>query len=696
MRCTLEGLDLSLRAAKIEQALQKVEGLEHVSVNFATKTVDISERHLEEARQVVARVEPDVFLRVQNEQPPAKEKAMTGKGQRHRLLLAGVLFLIGLLYHEFLHNTPSSWLEYAVLIPAYLLVGWPVVAAAFKKIARGQLFDENFLMTVATFGAIAIHQLTEAVGVMLFYAVGLYFQDKAIRRSRRSITALLDIQPDYANLKAASGVKRLKPEEVAVGEVILVKPGEKVPLDGEVIEGVSTVDTSALTGEAVPRTVRVGETVLAGMINGHGLLTVRVTKPFSESSVARILHLVEKAGERKAPVEQFITVFAHYYTPIVVGIAAAIALLPPLFLPGATFSQWFYRALVLLVISCPCALMISIPLSYFGGIGMASRRGVLVKGANYLDALTQLETVVFDKTGTLTKGIFRVTKVVPKNGYSAEKLLALAAGAEIYSNHPIALSIRAAYGREIPPDEVTEYREIPAHGISAVVGGQNVLTGNDRLMHRENIPHEDCNVEGTAVYLAINGTYAGYIVISDELKDGAAEVIKSLRALGVARIVMLTGDEESVARQVAEELGLDGYYAELLPEDKVARVETMLTNGSVEGPGKLAFVGDGVNDAPVITRADVGVAMGGLGRDAAMEAADVVLMDDSPAKLAEALAIAKRTRSIVRQNICLALGVKIFFILLGSLGIASIWEAVFADVGVTLLAVLNATRGYKQ
>ena len=462
------------------------------------------------------------------------------------------------------------------------------------------------------------------------------------------------------------------------------------------IEGVSTVDTSALTGEAVPRTVRVGETVLAGMINGHGLLTVRVTKPFSESSVARILHLVEKAGERKAPVEQFITVFAHYYTPIVVGIAAAIALLPPLFLPGATFSQWFYRALVLLVISCPCALMISIPLSYFGGIGMASRRGVLVKGANYLDALTQLETVVFDKTGTLTKGIFRVTKVVPKNGYSAEKLLALAAGAEIYSNHPIALSIRAAYGREIPPDEVTEYREIPAHGISAVVGGQNVLTGNDRLMHRENIPHEDCNVEGTAVYLAINGTYAGYIVISDELKDGAAEVIKSLRALGVARIVMLTGDEESVARQVAEELGLDGYYAELLPEDKVARVETMLTNGSVEGPGKLAFVGDGVNDAPVITRADVGVAMGGLGRDAAMEAADVVLMDDSPAKLAEALAIAKRTRSIVRQNICLALGVKIFFILLGSLGIASIWEAVFADVGVTLLAVLNATRGYKQ
>ncbi len=695
VRCSLDGLDCANCAAKIESELRKIQGLENTQVNFATKIVELPVELLKRAQDVIGRVEPEVTLRkLEGRRGAAQEE----KAEKNKLWIvgsAGLLLLIGLIFNGPLHRTPFSWAEYAILLPSYLLVGWPVIASAVKRLLRGQLFDESFLMTIATGGAVAIHQLPEAAGVMLFYAVGEYFQNRAVNRSRRSITALLNIQPEFANLKENGGTRRVTPEEVEVGQLIIIKPGEKVPLDGDIVEGSSFVDASALTGESVPRKVEPGEKVLAGMINNQGLLTVKVAKPFKDSSVARILNLVEKANERKAPTEQFITRFSNYYTPAVVGIAVLIALVPPLLIPEATFGQWLYRALVLLVISCPCALMVSIPLGYFGGIGGASRNGILVKGANFLDALADLDTVVFDKTGTLTKGVFRVSEIVPRMGFTPEEVLAAAAGAEIYSNHPIADSIRSAAesgGNSVSEDDVLDYKEIPAHGISAMVKGKWILAGNDRLMHRENIDHEDCNIVGTSVYVAIDKVYAGYIIISDELKEDAKETIARLKRLGIRKTVMLTGDEKTVAEQVSRELGLDGFYAELLPEDKVTKVEELEGDLKNRRKQKLAFVGDGVNDAPVITRADVGVAMGGLGSDAAIEAADVVLMEDAPSKLAKAVEIARWTSSIVRQNILLALGVKGFFILLGSLGVASIWEAVFADVGVTVLAVLNASR----
>ncbi|MGE5396990.1 MAG: heavy metal translocating P-type ATPase [Chitinophagales bacterium] len=695
MRYSLVGLDCPNCAAKIERELRKVDGLEDVNVNFNTLSIELPEVLAEKARAIIKRVEPDVEL-----QAAENIRAFQPTEEEHKSLWviigAGILFVIGFVFNESLHNTPYSWAEYAVLIPAYLLVGGSVIIAAIKKLANRQFFDENFLMTIATGGAIAIHQLPEAVGVMLFYAVGEHLQDRAVDHSRRSITALLNIQPEYANLKDNGGMRQVRPEEVEVGQIIIIKPGEKVPLDGEVIDGTSFVDTSALTGESVPRKIETGETILSGMINGQGLLTVMVAKPFKDSSVARILQLVEKASERKAPTEQFITRFANYYTPVVVAAAALIAIIPPLLLSGATFSEWIYRALILLVISCPCALVVSIPLGYFGGIGAASKNGILVKGANYIDALGQVDTVIFDKTGTLTKGVFQVTEIVTKNNIDQEEILAAAAGAEIYSNHPIAQSILAAYkektGNEITDDQVQDYVEIPAHGISATVNSRQVLAGNDRLMHRENIIHEDCDVTGTIVYVAIDRVYAGYIVISDEIKPDAKEAISQLKQLGIRKTVMLTGDDKTVAEKVSHELGIDSYFAELLPEDKVRMVEELEKDIKDRNKQKLAFVGDGINDAPVITRADIGVAMGGLGSDAVIEAADVVLMEDTPSKLATGVEIAKRTEHIVKQNIYLALVVKAFFILLGTIGVASIWEAVFADVGVTLLAVLNASR----
>lgn len=687
MRCTLDGLDCANCAAKIEKELNKNPGLENVKVNFTTRSIDLPDERFTVAQEVITRIEPEVRLKRVRDEGDEEEK------ENHLpLWISGILFIIGFVFNEQLHNTPYSWLEYLILLTSYFLVGWPVITRAFRNLSRGEVFDENFLMTVATAGAIAIHQLPEAAGVMLFYAVGEYFQEKAVNRSRQSIKALLDIQPDYANLKENGSTKKVRPKEVMVGQTIMVKPGERVPLDGEVLVGESLVDTSALTGESAPRKVEAGEMILAGMVNGRGLLTVKVTKPYGESSVVRILNLVEKAGERKAPTEQFITVFARYYTPLVVGAAVLIAVLPPLLIPDATFNTWLYRALVLLVISCPCALMVSIPLGYFGGIGGASRNGILIKGANFLDALADTHTVVFDKTGTLTKGVFKVTEVVPRNGFTQEEVLAAAAGAEVFSNHPIAHSLREAYSREIPSDLVCAYQEIPAHGISALVDGKRVLAGNDRLMHREEVEHEDCALEGTSVYVAIDRRYAGYIVISDELKEDAKAAVTRLKALGVQKVLMLTGDENSVAERVADQLELDGFYAELLPEDKVARVEELLAGLPDRKQQKLVFVGDGVNDAPVITRADLGVAMGGLGSDAAIEAADVVLLEDAPSKLARAIELARRTKRIIRQNIYLALGVKAFFILLGATGVATIWEAVFADVGVTLLAVFNAAR----
>ncbi|MFB2922796.1 heavy metal translocating P-type ATPase [Aerosakkonema funiforme] len=605
------------------------------------------------------------------------------------VLIAIALFAIAILFEQSLHNTPYHLAEFAVIIPAYLLSGWTVLKTAGRNILKGQIFDENFLMTIATLGALAIHQLPEAVAVMLFFRVGELFQEYSVGRSRRSIKALLEVRPDTANLKLNGTVQQVSPETVKVGDIILVKPGEKVPLDGEILEGNSQVDTSALTGESVPRTVKPGDPILAGMINQSGVLTIRVTKLFGESSIAKVLDLVENASSKKASTEKFITQFARYYTPVVVIASLAVALLPPLFIPGADRSDWVYRALVLLVISCPCGLVISIPLGYFGGIGGAAKRGILVKGSTFLDSLTAVKTVVFDKTGTLTKGTFKVTQIVTKNGFSESELLTLAAKAESHSNHPVALSIREAYAQPIAESEVADYEEIAGHGIRAIVQNQVVVAGNDRLLHREKIDHDTCDVAGTVVHLAVDGRYAGYILIADEIKADAAQAVRDLKRMGVEKTVMLTGDNQVVAQSVARQIGLDAFVAELLPEGKVDEIEKLLHRS---GKAKLAFVGDGINDAPVIARADVGMAMGGLGSDAAIETADVVLMTDAPLKVAEAIEVARKTRQIVVQNIVVALAIKALFIALGTIGLATLWEAVFADVGVALLAILNATR----
>ncbi len=606
------------------------------------------------------------------------------------LSIAVVLFLVGLIFNQPLHNTPRAIAEYAVLIPAYLISGWTVLTSAGRNILRGKIFDENFLMTIATIGAIAIHQIPEAVAVMLFFQVGEMFQGFAVGRSRRSIKSLLEVRPDTANLKINGEIREVVPEKVEVGDIIIIKPGEKVPLDGEILAGNSQVDTSALTGESVPRTVREGETILAGVINQTGSLTVRVTKLFAESSIAKILDLVENASSKKAPTEQFITRFARYYTPVVVFLSLAVAILPPLLISGESSELWVYRALVLLVISCPCGLVISIPLGYFGGVGGAAKRGILVKGSTFLDALTDVKTVIFDKTGTLTEGVFQVTQITPYNGYSEKEVLTIAAIAESQSNHPVARSIVEANDRAIADFDVTDYEEILGHGIRATVQGRSVLAGNDRLLHRENIQHDTCNVEGTVVHLAVDKKYAGYILIADRIKEDAVRAIARLKKAEVTQTVMLTGDNRVVAKNVADKLGLDTYKAELLPEDKLEAIEHYLRKSGKKN--KVAFVGDGINDAPVIARADVGIAMGALGSDTAIETADVVLMDDAPSKVAEAIGIARKTHSIVWQNIILAMAVKALFILLGAVGIASLWSAVFADVGVALLAILNASR----
>ena len=609
------------------------------------------------------------------------------------VVLVVILFIFGSIFEKQLHSTPYSFGEYLVFIPAYLLSGWNVLTSAGRNILRGRVFDENLLMSVATLGAIAIHQLPEAVGVMLFFKVGELFQEVAISRSKKSIKSLLEIRPDYANLQIDGEVKKVSPSAVSVGDIIIVKPGEKIPLDGDIIEGNSQLDTSALTGESVPRTVKVGEPVLAGTINKTGLLTIKVTKLFGESSISKILDLVQNASSKKSQSEKFITKFARYYTPFVVIGSLAVAIIPPLFIPNATDAErflWVYRALVLLVISCPCGLVISIPLGYFGGVGGAAKRGILVKGSTFLDTLTAVKTVVFDKTGTLTKGVFKVAQIVPRNGFTSVELLKLAAEVELNSNHPVAQSIRDAYGEKIDSSKVEAYEEIAGHGIRALVENRLVIAGNDRLLHRENIQHDDCNIDGTVVHLAVDKRYGGYIVIADELKDDAIRAIQALKKLGVERIVMLTGDNPAVAESIAQKLGLDSYEAGLLPEGKVDAIEKLLSQSRKDN--KVVFVGDGINDAPVIARADVGMAMGGLGSDAAIETADVVIMTDAPSKVAEAIQIGRKTYQIVWQNIIFALAVKGVFIALGMFGLATMWSAVFADVGVALLAIFNSTR----
>lgn len=583
----------------------------------------------------------------------------------------------------------NEWLQIALFIISYIIVGEDVVKRAVKNIFKGQVFDENFLMSIATIGAFFIGEYPEGVAVMLFYQVGELFQSYAVGKSRKSIASLMDIRPDYANVKKGDELVKVDPDEVQIGDIIVIKAGEKIPLDGKVIEGSSMIDTSALTGESVPREVEVGSDILSGCININGVITAEVTKEFGESTVSKILDLVENASSKKSNSEQFITKFARYYTPVVVIIAVFLAIIPPLVIDGATFSDWIYRALAFLVVSCPCALVISIPLSFFGGIGGASKKGVLVKGSNYLEALAETEIVVFDKTGTLTKGVFNVQEIHPE-GVSKEELLELTAHAESYSNHPISLSLKRAYSKEIDNGRISDVEEISGHGVIATVDGKKVMAGNIKLMKMMDIPYFKGELIGTIVHVAVNNKYIGYIVIADEVKEDSAQAIKELKEANIKQTVMLTGDNKSIGSKVAKELGLDKVYAELLPADKVEKLEELFSQKSKKG--KLAFVGDGINDAPVLARADIGIAMGGLGSDAAIEAADVVIMTDEPSKIATTMKISKKTLKIAHQNILFAIGIKIIVLILSAFGITTMWAAIFADVGVTIIAVLNAFR----
>ncbi len=612
---------------------------------------------------------------------------MTRKQKRllTRIIVAAVLFLTGNLVPL------PEWAEMGIFLICYAVAGWDIVWKAITNILHGQVFDENFLMTIATAGALILGEHSEGVAVMLFYQVGEWFQSYAVSKSRKSITSLMDIRPDYANIEQDGKLVQVDPDEVKIGDTIIVKPGERVPLDGKIIKGTSALDTSALTGESMPREVEPGMDVISGCINQTGILTIQTTKEFGESTVAKILDLVENASDKKGRTENFISRFARYYTPIVVFAALALALLPPLVLQQP-FSTWIYRALTFLVISCPCALVISIPLSFFGGIGGSSRIGVLVKGSNYLESLAHAEIVVFDKTGTLTKGSFAVTEIHPVDMEDSQ-LLELAAYAEDYSNHPISLSIKAAYGEKIDSSRISDVQEIAGHGVRAVIDGKQILAGNAKLMEKEHVRYAPSSSVGTVVYLACNGKYAGCIVIEDEIKADAAASIKNLKSSGIRRTVMLTGDADAVGKKVAGRLGLDQAYTELLPADKVDRVEDLLKEKSEKG--RLVFVGDGINDAPVLARADVGIAMGGLGSDAAIEAADVVLMTDEPSKIAAVMKIARKTIRIANQNIVFALGIKFLVLILGAIGKANMWAAVFADVGVSIIAILNAIRAMR-
>ena len=612
---------------------------------------------------------------------------MTRKQKRllFRIIIAAVLFAAGSL----LPLGPT--VEMGVFLVCYAVIGWDIVWKAVTNILHGQVFDENFLMTIATIGALILGEHSEGVAVMLFYQVGEWFQSYAVSKSRKSIASLMDIRPDYANVERNGKLEQVDPDEVNIGDTIVVKPGERVPLDGKIIKGTSALDTSALTGESMPRDVEPGMEVISGCINQTGILTIQTTKKYGESTVAKILDLVENASDKKGKTENFISRFARYYTPIVVFAAIALAILPPL-VTGQPFSVWIYRALTFLVISCPCALVISIPLSFFGGIGGASKIGVLVKGSNYLESLAHTEVVVFDKTGTLTKGSFAVSQIKAID-MKEEQLLELAAYAEDYSNHPISQSIQKAYGKKIDNSRISDVQEIAGHGVRAVIDGKTVLAGNAKLMNGENIVYTPSDAIGTVIYLACNGKYAGYIVIEDEVKADAPAAIRALKEVGVRKTVMLTGDADAVGKKVAQKLGLDQAYTELLPADKVDRVEAMLKQTSEKG--KLVFVGDGINDAPVLARADVGIAMGGLGSDAAIEAADVVLMTDEPSKISAVVRIARKTIRIANENIVFALGVKLLVLILGATGYANMWAAVFADVGVSVIAILNAIRAMR-
>lgn len=704
---SIEGLDCPNCAAKVERKINTLEGIKEATVDFLGKKIvvladEISENELVELIQTeVDKIEDGVKVFVPKVQAgeSSSEEEDTGKIKK-KLLIGGILFVLGIFVPKTLFIP-----KLAVFLVSYLVIGGDVLFSAFKNILNGQVFDENFLMAIATIGAFAIGEYPEGVAVMLFYQLGELLQGIAVNNSRKSIVSLMDIRPDYANIKVGEGIKKVSPEEIKVGEIIVVKPGEKVPLDGKIVKGASTFDTSALTGESLPREAKAGDDVLSGFINKNGLIEIQVAKVFSESTVSKILYLMENAGSKKSKTENFITKFARYYTPAVVITALIVAIIPPLLIQGATFSDWIYRALIFLVVSCPCALVISIPLGFFGGIGGASRHGILIKGTNYLEVLNNLESVVMDKTGTLTKGIFKVTEVNAENNIKINDfqnnkteltkplLLKYAAHIEKFSNHPIAQSIVAEYENSVSKvDEnvVKDFEEISGFGIKVNINNHQFLAGNSKLMNLENITFDKKENLGTAIYLAADGKYIGNILISDEVKEDSARAIKGMKENGVKEIVMLTGDNEAIGKNIAEKLGIDKVFTELLPNEKVEKLEEIYKTKSEKG--KVAFVGDGINDAPVLARADLGIAMGGAGSDAAIEAADIVIMNDEPSKIVTAIKIAKKTKEIVWQNITIAFAVKIIVMILGLFGDATMWEAVFADVGVALLAVLNAAR----
>ena len=682
---------------KIEREVSGLDGISSTTMNVIDKVLTIYlgnsvnvDDTLSKVIEYIPKIETGATALEKSKKMPDdfdEQDLLDRKKEKADLIkfFIGVFFL----FLALIIRNPFAF-QFTFYIIAFLFIGSDIVLKAVRNIFAGRVFDENFLMSLATIGAFCVGEYWEAVAVMLLYKIGQYLENKAVDKSRRSIKALMDIKPDYANLKLNGKIKKVSPDDVSIGDLIVVKPGERVPLDGKVTDGNSSVDTKAITGESVPRNIKGGDIIYSGFINGNGLLTIEVEKIFAESTVSRILELVQNAGSKKSKTENYFTKFARVYTPVVVAAAVAIAVLPPFIIQGATFTEWIYRALIFLVISCPCALVISIPLTFFGGLGAASKKGILIKGSNYIEALNKVNTVVFDKTGTLTKGVFKVTDIVVKNGYSKDELLEYAAIAESFSNHPIAISIKEALNKSVDGKNLQNYSELAGFGVSGEVDGKLLLCGNRKLLEKFNVDFEKADESGTIVYISIDGKIAGYLVISDEIKEDAKHAIKALKEIGVERTVLLSGDNVAAASAVAKELSIDEVHAGLLPGQKVEELEKI--EKEVSGKGKVVFVGDGINDAPVITRADIGVAMGGLGSDAAIESADIVLMNDEPVMLAEAINIAKKTKQIVYQNISFALFVKLFFLVLAVFGYATMWEAVIADVGVLLLVVFNSTR----
>lgn len=733
MKLSLKGLDCANCANKIEEKVNSLEEVKEANLNFSLGRIVINmidgnnkEIILDKVKKIVNDLEPDVIVKEYEPKAKIKNNKMNLKkcednsckcedehccshehdskhSEEHEhshelkegsFFKQNAVLIIGILiYCLAMIVKDRGTVSVILFIISYILVGGEIVLTACRNITKGEVFDENFLMSIATIGALAIGEYPEAVAVMIFYQIGEIFQGYAVNHSRKSITSLMNIRADYANLVTDDGERKVDPEEVEVDDIIVIKPGERVALDGIIIEGVGSIDTSALTGESMPREVEVNDEILSGSINLNSVIKVKVTKNFGESTISRILEMVENASSKKAPTEKFITKFSRYYTPVVVFSALALAIIPPILIKDASFSDWLYRALIFLVVSCPCALVVSVPLGLFSGIGGASRKGILVKGGNYLEALKSIDTVVFDKTGTLTKGNFKVSEINSID-ISKEELLRIAAIGESFSNHPIAQSIVKEYNKDINKEAVKNYQELSGHGVKAIIEGKETLLGNYKLMKEYKIKCEEINELGTAVYIAIEGIYKGYIIISDEIKESSKEAIKQLKTLGVRNVVMLTGDNKSIANKIGNELGIDEVHGGLLPIDKVTEVEKLIERK--QNNGKLIFVGDGINDAPVLARADIGVAMGGIGSDAAIEAADVVLMKDNPLALVDAIKIGRKTNKILWQNIIFSLAVKIGVLVIGAVGIATMWEAVFADVGVTLLAVLNSMRALKE